>query len=156
MLSFTLTPKAYAKVQDIPITVSRFPTPHLITRITKFLEVDETASTASFTLELSKKPSAGGKVAIQCVSTDITEVLVKEPSNGIIVLSPDDQYKSKRVMLHGVADNVDDGDQFVEVMCSVISGQQELKGVNVTVSAVNKNVDKAEILVSHEPGAFTS
>ena len=44
----------------------------------------------------------------------------------------------------------------VKVVCSVTSGQKDLEGVDATVTVTNENVDKAEILVVHEPGAFTS
>lgn len=156
MLSFTLTPNTYAQISDFPVTISRSHTPRLITRIEHSLQVEETASTASFTLELSKKPLAGGDVVIKCASNDVTEVLVQEPNNGIIELSDADEYKSKRVVLRGVPDYVDDGDETVEVVCSIISGQTDLQGVSVNVVAINENIDKAEILVKYEPGAFTS
>lgn len=156
MLSFALTPSTYAQIADFPVTISRSHTPRLITRIERSLQVEETASTASFMLELSKEPLAGGDVVIQCTSNDATEVLVQEPMNGIIELSEADEYKSKRVLLRGVPDYIDDGDQTVEVLCSITSGQADLQGISVKVVVINENIDKAEILVKYEPGAFTS
>lgn len=155
-LSFTLTPKTYAKAADYPISISRSSTPRLITRIANKLHVDETGTITSFTLELSKPPLAGGDVTIKCTSADKDEVVIKTPLDGIVILSAADNHGAKAVQLQGVPDAVADGDQSFDVVCMVTSNQDDLKGVGTTIVGINEDIDQAEILIKHTPGAFTS
>ncbi|MBR4986075.1 MAG: hypothetical protein IKY83_10090 [Proteobacteria bacterium] len=113
-------------------------------------ETDEFGETGEFTVSLNHAPSA-----------DVTLTCTVEPAEASVDcsgvrLNAENYSMAQQVIVTGLADNVVDGDQAFTVKLTTVSDDAEFNGLNAAVEMMNRDMDKAEVIVNTEGEYYTS
>ncbi|WP_456412425.1 Calx-beta domain-containing protein [Thiolapillus sp.] len=116
------------------------------------LVTGESGASASFSLALNTQPAFN--VTITLVSSDPTEGTVMPDT---LVFTPANWFASQSVVLAGVDDDVEDGNQTYFVDLAIASADTDYDGMVVdAVSAINMDDDQAGITVYPVDGLVTT